>query len=649
MNRPNPQGEPVNRFRPHRHAEERRRSAICAAKAILGLDLYPAHKRQLLLVVLISLGAFGCVRAGFPTSWTRSSSQPCDLERIWNHTIAGLSNVTKSDFRACDKACRDDDGDACVGAGLLMYTGVVVEMDRANARRHFDRQCEKKSVSGCVSSWMARQEASDADGSQENLRGGIDLMFACFKGEKHACEAEGRYYSRKLLFEQLTSDAHQAAKYHTEACKLGSSFGCTALATLQINGRGVPKDVKKAVDTIQLQCAQGYGLACTDLGELYQYGIGVTKDEARAVDLFQKQCAGSMPHACYDLGGFYLSEKRPEKNKEGVMLLEKACVGGLADGCHALGTAYFNGLAVSSDSSKGRQYYEKACRLGGAFSCFMLGSRPIGGNGAIVENGQKSAEYLEQACLGGITDACSEVGHLYAAGSVIPRNDEKAIKYLTRACRRGFMNGCHQLARVYARATNIPRNMKYAKEYLDVACESGLDLACNEIVFHRRYGAFMPETEGEAVDLYLETCHAGNMHACLELGYLYQRRSHGAFDATAAVLFQKACDGGNHEGCFELGAAYIEGRGVAIDESKGLELVKNACRDGSGRACYVMGQRYRVGNRLPRDPLKAVVLLEEACPKVPEACVEAKALRAQLKEEYDKANRGADDAPSSVP
>ncbi len=45
----------MNKFRLHRDAEERRRSAICAAKAILGLDLYPAHKRQLLRVALWKL------------------------------------------------------------------------------------------------------------------------------------------------------------------------------------------------------------------------------------------------------------------------------------------------------------------------------------------------------------------------------------------------------------------------------------------------------------------------------------------------------------------------------------------------------------------------------------------------------------------
>lgn len=42
-------------FRRHTEADERRRSAIRAAKAILGLDLYPLHRRQLLRVTLWKL------------------------------------------------------------------------------------------------------------------------------------------------------------------------------------------------------------------------------------------------------------------------------------------------------------------------------------------------------------------------------------------------------------------------------------------------------------------------------------------------------------------------------------------------------------------------------------------------------------------
>lgn len=45
----------MSTFRRHRDADERRRSAVCAAKAVLGLELYPTHKRQLLRVTLWKL------------------------------------------------------------------------------------------------------------------------------------------------------------------------------------------------------------------------------------------------------------------------------------------------------------------------------------------------------------------------------------------------------------------------------------------------------------------------------------------------------------------------------------------------------------------------------------------------------------------
>ena len=42
-------------FRPHPEADERVRSAVLAIKSILPLDLYPAHKRELLSVCLWKL------------------------------------------------------------------------------------------------------------------------------------------------------------------------------------------------------------------------------------------------------------------------------------------------------------------------------------------------------------------------------------------------------------------------------------------------------------------------------------------------------------------------------------------------------------------------------------------------------------------
>jgi hypothetical protein len=66
-------------YQPHPKASRRRKSAITAAKAILGLDLYPPHKRRLLSVCVWKITeADGKYRTRFKTQEALHSER-CDL------------------------------------------------------------------------------------------------------------------------------------------------------------------------------------------------------------------------------------------------------------------------------------------------------------------------------------------------------------------------------------------------------------------------------------------------------------------------------------------------------------------------------------------------------------------------------------------
>lgn len=103
----------------------------------------------------------------------------------------------------------------------------------------------------------------------------------------------------------------------------------------------------------------------------------------------------------------------------------------------------------------------------------------------------------------------------------------------------------------------------------------------------------------------------------------------------AVVVFQKACDGGIHEACAELGNAYLDGRGVAQDVTKGVKLVEDVCVNRWPWACYSLGMRYRDGDGVAKNDFKAVMLLDDACVKLPEVCGEVLALREQYKAEHE--------------
>ena len=57
-------------------------------------------------------------------------------------------------------------------------------------------------------------------------------------------------------------------------------------------------------------------------------------------------------------------------------------------------------------------------------------------------------------------------------------------------------------------------------------------------------------------------------------------------DATA--MFVRACDAGSAQGCAEAAARYRNGKGVARNYARALELYRKACAGGERTACEDM-------------------------------------------------------------
>ncbi|HRI72396.1 MAG TPA: hypothetical protein PK156_49515, partial [Polyangium sp.] len=147
---------------------------------------------HILFVMFVLFGSFGCQRLTFPASWAKSGAKGCDLERIWSHTLDGLADLTESELKSCEAACKEKNGEACVGEGLLLYAGTNLREDKSEARNLFYAQCKANLVPGCVSSWLAEMNADVAEGRRfGEPRGFAGLERWCKQGERHACEALG--------------------------------------------------------------------------------------------------------------------------------------------------------------------------------------------------------------------------------------------------------------------------------------------------------------------------------------------------------------------------------------------------------------------------------------------------------------------------
>ena len=58
-----------------------------------------------------------------------------------------------------------------------------------------------------------------------------------------------------------------------------------------------------------------------------------------------------------------MGESVPKNEKKAIELYEKSCAANNDLGCNGLGAAYANGLGVSQDMQKAKDYFKKACDL----------------------------------------------------------------------------------------------------------------------------------------------------------------------------------------------------------------------------------------------------------------------------------------------
>lgn len=138
---------------------------------------------------------------------------------------------------------------------------------------------------------------------------------ACDGGDAQACSRLGDIF---IDGRGVAKDEIRATQLY---CDSGDGQKCFTLAEMYDSGQGVAKDQNRAVQLYQRACEKGEsqscshlrpfyekacgagdGQRCTSLGSMYENGRGVTKDVNRALEYYQKACDGGDARGCTNLG-----------------------------------------------------------------------------------------------------------------------------------------------------------------------------------------------------------------------------------------------------------------------------------------------------------------------------------------------------------
>ncbi|WP_162166783.1 tetratricopeptide repeat protein [Campylobacter fetus] len=133
-----------------------------------------------------------------------------------------------------------------------------------------------------------------------------------------------------------------------------------------------------------------------------------------------------------------------------------------------------------------------------------------------------------------------------------------------------------------------------AKAFYEVLCEKSMNKACYYIgySYHRGENGFKQDyTQAKkyyekvescaGIDLYKETCNAGNMADCNRLGICIDTKNY----ALRMKYFKRSCDGGCGYGCINLAYYYKEGRVVRQNYKIAKEYYGRACDLGEELGC----------------------------------------------------------------
>jgi TPR repeat protein len=216
----------------------------------------------------------------------------------------------------------------CALRALTRSKSLITDAMRAEERGETAAMCQ--SVNGALLALKPYEDGDWRDDYEEvadKVDSNVDVIWGIF--HKTNCPQ---------LIERFKKSADE-----------GRPWGQFSLANRYADGRGVPKDVARAVELYQNAIAQGYTDAMFNLGWMYEHAEGVAEDKAKAFALYMQAAKADDSAGQYRVGYCYRNGIGVEQNfAEAVVWFKKAKSNDNSDAEVQLKEMYESGQAKKS-------------------------------------------------------------------------------------------------------------------------------------------------------------------------------------------------------------------------------------------------------------------------------------------------------------
>jgi uncharacterized protein len=231
------------------------------------------------------------------------------------------------------QGCELGAGNGCVGTAVKMFRGDGVPKDPDKAVAILQRECDAGNFNGC-----AQLALVDAFQLPQPMAQALPLgLRSCNGGDPQGCLAVGRMYKQG---KGAPADPSRAKEYMERACQEGKGIGiaCGQLGGLYSEGEGVAKDDATAFRYFELGCRMPLSIdVCEAAANFSEQGRGTPKDMKRAIGFLTRGCDEADKRSCARLGHIF-TRTNPPNTERARTFYKKACDLGDADSCKAMQT-----------------------------------------------------------------------------------------------------------------------------------------------------------------------------------------------------------------------------------------------------------------------------------------------------------------------
>ena len=428
-------------------------------------------------------------------------------------------------------------------------------------------------------------------------------------------------------------DPETGVKYCEKAALQDDPEAIAVLGYYYFDGKIIPQDYPKAVESFSRACEKGSESAAYMLGYCYREGLGVETNAVKAFEYFK------------------LADERKS-----------------LPGAYALGVAYENGLGVTNDYTAALGGYTRASEA--EWEDPLTGNTTANAKTCCERIGE-IGKYWKAANVDHDAEAQYHVGLCFANGTGVNKNLEKAYFWFVESAKQGYTNAIVRMADALYSGTGVgedkaaaareyERGMKFGDAHstyrLGISYESGYGFDRNLTTAHHLYtkagemgyrgaadAAKKIESPAKYWDDALVKKDAAAQYA---LGCCFSRGGCGVEkdDMRAFSLYRESANQGYASALYMVYLACRDGVGTEKNEAAAIKAILSAAEKSHPAALAVVGDMYRDGRMVEQNLSSALTCYQKAADAGVEGAQDAASQIDKIGQYWEKAYKGDADA-----